>query len=212
MTHEDLEALMSERPDGVEQQPDESENLEGFRVVTAGNISGYDAGMSAHRGTLHPDEYVDPFVLREAAEQQLGFTYADVSAAYKAGRPTAEQRELRDRIDARLLALSREKASLITLAHVLNLDEKTLDRALARAKAADVPVIVKNPAVVHARQCFIEGTMDAKPRKRRFSKSPAHLVGTINLSDLAYRRGLDPRPGNPAYWAFMGKLRGPVAT
>jgi len=154
-----------------------------------------DAGMTAHRGTLHPDEYVDETLVRQAAEELLGFTYADITAVYRQGPKSSEQRQLRARIDARLLALS-VSGGLPKLAEILNLNEKTLDRALKRAKDAKVEPIVKNPAVKTALVCFIEGTPDARPRRRSHKGCPASMLplpqyrdGTINLSDRAFARG-----------------------
>jgi len=159
-----------------------------------------DGGMVAHRGVLHPDEYVDRAVLREAAEASLGFTYAEITAAYKMGRPTDEQRQQREKIDARLLALSRSGGAMSTLAVVLDLGPATIDRALARARRAEVAPIVKSPAVVTRLVCFTCEADTARPRRRRHSTSPEQWVGTVNLCDKCYTRGFDTRPGNPRYW------------
>ena len=153
-----------------------------------GVIDRTDGGMVAHRGTLHPDEYVDTAVLREAAEASLGFTYAEVTAAYKNGRPTAEERQLREKIDARLLALSRAGGAMTTLAGVLGLSEKAVDRALSRARDVEVSPIVKRPAVTHRLPCF-KCLEDARPRKRRFSQSPRAEIGTVALCDEHYAAG-----------------------
>src|SRR6188472_344592 len=83
-----------------------------FGVVTGKD----DGGMVAHRGVLHPDEYVDFFALREGVEADLGFSYSDVSEAYSTGRPTAEKLQLREKIDARLLGLSRAGGNMVQLA------------------------------------------------------------------------------------------------
>jgi hypothetical protein len=187
--------------------------LSGFGIVdtsrgeSAGSLYGAtDAGMTAHRGILHPDEYIDPGVLREAAEEALGFTHADVSAVYaRGGRLTTEQRQLREKIDARLLALSRSGGSMVTLSSALGLSEKTVDRALRRARDVEVAPQVKNPAVMTRRVCFKCGGSGAKPVRRRHSKSPAHLVGTVNLCTPCHARGFNQRPGNPAYWEFMDR-------
>jgi hypothetical protein len=131
----------SARWDGVaraEGSPDDPVTTEfmndgGWGIVTPGNEN-RDSGLVAHRGVLTDGEYVDFFVLRDAVEAELGFTYAEVSAAYRIGRPTAEQRQLRARIDARLLALSRSGGNMDALGRVLNIGEATIDRALARAR------------------------------------------------------------------------------
>jgi hypothetical protein len=102
-----------------------------------------DAGMSAHRGVLHSAEYVDPDVLLPMLEEGLGFTYEQVRSVYRQGRLSADQRELRGRIDARLLALSRSGANLALLGRVLGFKVEDdshcepMDNAIARAKAAE---------------------------------------------------------------------------
>lgn len=175
----------------------------GFGIV-AGKDEG---GLVAHRGTLHPDEYVDFFALREAVEADLGFAYADVAFAFAKGRPSTEQRQLREKIDARLLALSRAGGNMEQLALALGLNEKTLDRALTRARLVEVDPVVKDPAVVTTLVCFKTGEPPATTRKRRFSDSPPQWTGTINLSDAEYAKGFDTRPGNPAYWEFRERRR-----
>ena len=166
-----------------------------------------DDGMTAHRGTLHPDEYIDPDALQGAIEQALGFTYEDVSSAYMTGRPTAETRQLRERIDSRLLALSRSGGNMALLARTMEISEKTIDRALIRARETEVAPIVVNPAVVTRHVSFITGEPGATPRRRRHVGCPNHMrpsddrrVSTINLSDEEYARGFETQPGNPAYW------------
>ena len=174
--------------------------------VVAGKAEG---GLVAHRGVLHPDEFVDWFVLREQVEADLGFSYADVSAAYGGGRPTAEQRQLREKIDARLLALSRAGGNMEQLAKVLELSEKTIDRALARAREIDVQPMVKTGVIRSKHACFKCGE-PGKKRKRRFSDSPTEWVGTIVLCDEHYAGGFETRKGNPAYWAFRSRLAIPA--
>jgi hypothetical protein len=190
---------------------------EGFGVVETSRGSGAtgstygakDAGMTAHRGILHPDEYVDPDVLTDAVEAALGYSYEDVSSAYKNGRPTAEQRQLRDRIDSRVLALSRSGGNMALLARTLEVSEKTIDRALVRARENEVTPIVTAPAVTTRCVSFMTGEPGAKPRRRAHAGCPSHMLpdeayrySTINLSDEEYERGLRGRPGNPAYWEF----------
>jgi hypothetical protein len=147
-----------------------------------------DGGMVAHRGTLHPDEFVDEDVLRAAAEEALGFTYEDVSSAYAKGRPSAEQRQLREKIDSRLLALSRGGGNMDKLADAIGLGPATVDRALSRARAVEIDPIVRNPAVTHVIPCF-KCERPARPRKRRFSQSPKVETGTVNLCDDCYAQG-----------------------
>ena len=134
---EDYEALMQERPDGIE--TDQSEEFrDGFSIVSTQRESrdADDAGMVAHRGVLHPDEYVDEPLLQIMVERRLGFTYEQIRSVYKQGGTplTNTQRQLRAKIDARLLALSASGGIMALLAQAVGLNEKTIDRALARAK------------------------------------------------------------------------------
>jgi len=186
--------------------------LEGFGIIdtSRGESSGLtygaaDMGMTAHRGVLQEGEYVDPALLREAAEEALGFTYDDVSSVYRQGRLGLEQRQLRERIDSRLLALSRSGGNMTLLATTLELGGSTIDRAIARAKQIEVAPIVKNPAVRTRLVCFKCGEDGATPRRRRHSKSPE--AGTVDLCDEDYAKGFEHQPGNPAYWAHRNSTR-----
>jgi len=108
---------------------------DGWHVVTSkgGNREG---GVVAHRGVLHPDEYVDMAQLVPAVERRLGFTLAELRAVYRQGRKSAAQRELRDRIDARLLEVGNAGGNLELLARVTGVDRDTIGRALTRARVA----------------------------------------------------------------------------
>lgn len=103
------------------------------------------SGMTGHRGALHPDEHVDPDALRPMVEEALGFTYEDVHSVYRRGRLSDATRELRGRIDARVLALSRSGANVALLGRVLgfHVNEagacEALNNALARARAKETP-------------------------------------------------------------------------
>jgi hypothetical protein len=167
----------------------------GWHVVEPGNPE-RSGGLVAHRGVLQPEEYVDFFDLRAAVEEALGYTYAEVSAAYKVGRSTAEQRQLRERIDSRLLALSRSRGNLRILSEALGLNEKTIDRALVRAKAVEVSPVVKNPAVQTPCVSFMTGLPGASPKRRRHKGCPSGMMPVdglrtsyINLTDEEYARG-----------------------
>jgi hypothetical protein len=89
---------------------------------------------TAHRGVLHPDEYVDTARLMAAVEHRLGFALAELREVYRQGRKSAGQRELRARIDARLLAIAQAGGNLTALARVTGFDPDTFGRALARAR------------------------------------------------------------------------------
>lgn len=114
----------------------------GWRIVTHSGGEWNRSGGTAHRGVLHPDEHVDTEALQAMVEHELGFSYGQVRSVYRQGRLTAQQRELRGAIDARLLALSRSGANLMALGRLLGfeVDEargcQTIRRALRRAEEA----------------------------------------------------------------------------
>jgi hypothetical protein len=176
---------------------------DGFGIVdtTRGEGAGAtygatNAGMTAHRGDLDVDTYIDPAEIQAAVEESLGFTYEEVSSAYKQGPKSAAVRQLRERIDARLLALSRARGNMAVLATALGLNEKTVDRALARGRLVEIRPIVANPAVRRRVMSFMTGLPGAKPRRRRHVGCPSHALpreeyrySTINLHDHEYARG-----------------------
>jgi hypothetical protein len=91
-------------------------------------------GTVAHRGVLHPDEYVDDLRVLIEAERHLGFTIADLWEVYRQGRKSAAQRALRARIDARLLEVANAGGNLTLLGQVMEVNPETFQRALARAR------------------------------------------------------------------------------
>jgi len=102
------------------------------------------AGIRSHvvnqHTVLHPDEHVDVEALRPAFEARLGFTFDELRSVYSTGgRIPAALGELRGRIDARLLALSRSGANMDLFGRVTGLNPSTLDRALARARDKETP-------------------------------------------------------------------------
>jgi hypothetical protein len=92
------------------------------------------AGMTAHRGVLHPEEYVDTPRLRALVEHRLGFTRDELGKVYRQGRKSAAQLELRARVDARLLELREAGGDLALLARITRIERKTIARALVRAR------------------------------------------------------------------------------
>jgi len=103
----------------------------------------HSGGLTSHRGVLHPEEYVDDDRLIALIEAELGFTYDEIRSVYRQGRKSDSQRELRERIDARLLALSRSGGNLTELGRRLGFptsmsgDCKVFREALARAREAE---------------------------------------------------------------------------
>jgi hypothetical protein len=98
-------------------------------------------GLTAHRGVLHPEEWewLERLRLMPMVEAELGFTIAELRSVYRQGRLSAAQRELRGRIDARLLALSCSGGNMALLGHLLgfyvhNGHCKAITNALARAR------------------------------------------------------------------------------
>lgn len=90
--------------------------------------------MTAHRGVLHPDEYVDVPRLRALVEERLGFGIDELRTVYRQGRKSRRQLELRQRIDARLLELREAGGNMELLARVTGVDRKVVGRAIARAR------------------------------------------------------------------------------
>jgi hypothetical protein len=120
----------------------------GWRAVAVKNNGLNNGGMTAHRGVLHPDEYVDALALQKMVEAELGFTYEQVRSVYRQGPLSADQRELRGRIDARLLALSHAGGHMLELARAFGWTVKaggphggpscdTMERALVRARSCE---------------------------------------------------------------------------
>lgn len=93
--------------------------------------------MTAHRGVLQPDEWIDRARLVALTEARLGFTVAELRSVYRQGRKSAAQRELRTLVDARLLDLSRSGGDMALLGRVMGVRAETVYRALARAQAAE---------------------------------------------------------------------------
>lgn len=100
------------------------------------NSGKWRGGLTAHRGVLFPGEFVDRLSLRDAVLERLGFTLEQVNSVYKQGRKSDDQRQLRDKIDESLLALSRDGAMVSKLSEALLLDDNVVTSALSRARAA----------------------------------------------------------------------------
>jgi len=205
MKHEDLDGLMQERPDGIKPSVDLSEIADGFSIVATGNDES-DAGMTAHRGVLADGEFVDPEELQAAIEAELGYTYAEITAVYKAGPKSATQREFRTYVDARMLALSLSGANMTAVAASLDLSRAAVNRALDRARELYIEPRPYTPVVMKVRSCFTCESMKAVPRKHRHNKEfiDAKFRGeraTIDLCAVCYSAGFETRPGNAAYWA-----------
>jgi hypothetical protein len=100
----------------------------------------HDGGMVAHRGVVHPDEYVDAAALKAAVCERLGFTATEIRAVYRQGPLSPEARTLRDRIDLRLLELSESGGLMVELGRALgwavkdNGSCRIMENALGRAR------------------------------------------------------------------------------
>ena len=145
LTEDDWRELMENRDDVARTPYEEFGEQGGFTVVetSAGRTVGSsvygarDAGMTAHRGTVHPDEYVDHETVVAAIEEQLGHTFEEIRSVYGArlGGPVPDAlRQLRDDLDSRMLALSSSGANMELLRRLLGLPRMTLTRAVARAR------------------------------------------------------------------------------
>lgn len=115
----------------------------GWHAVSVTDGGGRDGGMTSHRGVLQGGEHVDADALRALVEAELGFTYDEVRAVYRQGPLAPAQRELRNRIDARLLALSRAGGHMAALGQALGFPVKddghcrVMENALMRARKED---------------------------------------------------------------------------
>lgn len=117
----------------------------GFSVVDTnagthtGRTHGYqDAGMKTHRGPLHGMEFVHHDELINMVEGHLGFTFDEVRSVYarEGGPLPGDLRELRSQIDDRLLRLREDgHLDMTEFSRVFGLSEKTIRRAVQRAKA-----------------------------------------------------------------------------
>lgn len=130
---------------------EEGVEARGWRVVRASDNKDDNGGLTVHRGILYPDEYVDEPLLRQMVEEELGYTYEEIASVYPdtPGSIPKPLRELRDKIDARLLALSRSDGNMTALARALgwpltpnretgdSANSRKMTRALARAKRAE---------------------------------------------------------------------------
>lgn len=112
-----------------------------MHVVSAGGVDG--GGLTAHRGVLQGHEYVDAKALQAAVEDELGYTYDQIRSVYRQGPVTGAKRELRDVIDARMLALRRSGANMVELGRAIGLavnasgNCRALDNAVSRARAVE---------------------------------------------------------------------------
>lgn len=101
----------------------------------------FNGGLVAHRGVLQDGEYVDEKLLLRRTEVRFGYTADQVRSVFRQGPLSADQRELRNRIDARLLLLRNAGANMAMLGRVLGLEIKpngschAIDGALKRARA-----------------------------------------------------------------------------
>lgn len=110
----------------------------GYTIVDPEH-DGRNSGMVAHRGVLHPDEHVDYERLVGLVEGELGFSFDELRSVYSTGGRIADHlRVLRGRVDARLLALSRAGSNMDLFSRVTGVNPRTVDRALSRARAAEV--------------------------------------------------------------------------
>jgi len=138
----DYEALMQEDSHGEAYTSGGLDELTGgYSIVTPSHgRDALESGMTAHRGVLHPDEYVEEDTLRSLIERSLGFTYDQIRSVYRQGPLSPEQRQLRRRIDARMLAISRSGGNMAELARAIGFtvkptgDVEVFKAALARAR------------------------------------------------------------------------------
>lgn len=110
---------------------------DGWSVVHVRDNSEDNGGVTTHRGVLHPDEYVDEDLLRRMVEEEFGYTHEQIESVYSVKKLKTDQRQLRDAIDARMLALRRSGANMFQFAEAIGLNQRTMNRALVRAEASE---------------------------------------------------------------------------
>jgi hypothetical protein len=113
----------------------------GYTIARVRDEESRRAGITAHTGVVHPDEFVDEALLTWMAEEELGFTADEVHGVYRQGRKSEAQVRLRDRIDARLLEVEESGGCMTELARVFGLRVTAdgcfiLKSAIRRARAA----------------------------------------------------------------------------
>lgn len=114
----------------------------GWSMVSIKDGADRNGGMTSHRGVIHPGEYVDTDFLARAVAGRLGFPLEDIRAAYKQGRKSGAQTELRSTVDALILEVAETGGLLVELGRALGWEVRedghcrTIENALARARAA----------------------------------------------------------------------------
>ena len=95
-------------------------------------------GLVAHRGVLHHWEWYDRKAVLRTVEQELGFTSAEMHSVYRQGRLSGDQRLLRAKIDARLVALAQAGGNMSLLGSLLGFgptgNNKAFKNALRRGR------------------------------------------------------------------------------
>lgn len=91
--------------------------------------------MTAHRGVLHPDEYIQAEVLERMLEENLGVSLQEFDAAYRSrGRPTAQVEATREKVDAVFLDVVDEGGNVEELSRVLGIARARIYDAAERAR------------------------------------------------------------------------------
>lgn len=97
-------------------------------------------GMTAHRGVLHPDEYVDLGSLTFALEMRLGFSVERVQFLYSKPNPSAKDIPDKMKLEDLFLELDEAGGNMKLLATLLGLPVRAdgtcfpMSRGIARAR------------------------------------------------------------------------------
>lgn len=100
----------------------------------------YYFGMVAHRGILHPDEFVDLAALQSGMEQILGKSLSEIEAAYAPGRPDPGRSASMHFWDEEFLRIQDAGGNMLLLAKVLGWkvqphgECRKMSKALRRAR------------------------------------------------------------------------------
>lgn len=127
-------------------RPTKSLNIKDTDALRATQRTVYDPkeyyylGMTAHRGILQPEEYVDKEAVVFALEQRLGYKAEEVQFLYSKPNPSKKDLPRKDKLEDIFLELEEAGGNMSLLAALLGLQVRadgtcfTMARAIKRAR------------------------------------------------------------------------------
>lgn len=107
----------------------------GWQVVLP-RTGGAQGGTVAHRGVLHPAEYVDHERLVRLVGQTVGVSYDELRETFiSRGRPSAEKAKRRAEILAKLRDALGDDGNVSLLAQILGIERTVITRALRNERS-----------------------------------------------------------------------------